>query len=202
MPQCTAKSKRSGVRCKRLASIGSHVCAKHGANAGAPIKHGRYSKRLPVRLAARYRELVNDKTLLQAQEHLALLELMLSDRLTKFGDVSSAELWSQAADAFRDVREALAEGDATKTVAALNALEAVLQNGLGVAKAEREARDLIQESVPVRRVEIQRLYAAETAVTAKEAVALMAAILDAVNRNVPDAEVRKRIAAEFVRLSA
>lgn len=49
MPQCTAKSKRSGERCKRAAVKGSKVCYMHGARGGGPRpgnksarKHGGY----------------------------------------------------------------------------------------------------------------------------------------------------------------
>lgn len=43
-PRCTAKSKRSGVRCKAPAVRGKRVCRMHGARGGAPKgkAHGRY----------------------------------------------------------------------------------------------------------------------------------------------------------------
>jgi hypothetical protein len=48
-PQCTAKAKGSGQRCKLTARDGYPVCGVHGAGKGAkrggrPITHGRYSK--------------------------------------------------------------------------------------------------------------------------------------------------------------
>jgi hypothetical protein len=49
-PRCTAKSKRSGERCKAPAVRGRHVCRMHGAFAGAPrgeahgmYRHGRFT---------------------------------------------------------------------------------------------------------------------------------------------------------------
>jgi hypothetical protein len=47
--QCTAKSKKSGERCRRRARAGYPVCIMHGAGKGAkrggrPPVHGRYSK--------------------------------------------------------------------------------------------------------------------------------------------------------------
>lgn len=43
-PRCTAKSKRSQLRCKAPAVRGKRVCRMHGARAGAPIGvlHGSY----------------------------------------------------------------------------------------------------------------------------------------------------------------
>ena len=49
-PRCTAKSKRTGQRCKAPAVRGWNVCRFHGARGGAPKgkangawKHGHYS---------------------------------------------------------------------------------------------------------------------------------------------------------------
>lgn len=56
MQRCSAKSKRSGDRCKNFAIKGVRVCRMHGAGGGpkthaswirckrAPMKHGCYSK--------------------------------------------------------------------------------------------------------------------------------------------------------------
>ena len=64
-PRCTAKSKRTGQRCKAPALRGYNVCRFHGARGGAPKgkangawKHGYYSEaakaeRLLVRLLLR-----------------------------------------------------------------------------------------------------------------------------------------------------
>ena len=54
-PRCTAKSKRSGQRCKAPAVRGYSVCRFHGARGGAPKgkangawKHGHYSEAAKV----------------------------------------------------------------------------------------------------------------------------------------------------------
>lgn len=56
MQRCSARSKRSGERCKNYAVRGFSVCRMHGARGGprtcqgkercrtAPLKHGFYSK--------------------------------------------------------------------------------------------------------------------------------------------------------------
>ena len=75
-PRCTAKSKRSGKRCKAPAVRGWNVCLFHGARGGAPKgeangawKHGYYSvaakaERLLVKLllkdASSLRKLLSD----------------------------------------------------------------------------------------------------------------------------------------------
>jgi len=201
MAQCTATSKRTGERCRAQAVAGSEVCRTHGAAGGRPIKHGRYSKHLPKRLASRYRQLASDESLLQAQEHLALLETLLGERLGKLGETSQAELWGQAIEVYRGTRSAMSDGKAAETMSGLELLGNILENGLGQAKAESDIRALIQESVPVRKVELQRLYAEETAVTAKQVQALLAAVLDAINRFVDDPEAKRRVGEELLRLA-
>jgi hypothetical protein len=54
-PRCTAKSKRTGQRCKAPAVRGWKVCRFHGARGGAPKgkangawRHGRYSEKAKV----------------------------------------------------------------------------------------------------------------------------------------------------------
>ncbi len=52
--QCTATSKRSGVRCRKTAMKARTVCLAHGGRtprgvASPHLKHGRYSKALPFR---------------------------------------------------------------------------------------------------------------------------------------------------------
>jgi hypothetical protein len=52
-PRCTAKSKRSGERCKSPAVRGKRVCRMHGAYGGAPRgeAHGMYTHGLNTREA-------------------------------------------------------------------------------------------------------------------------------------------------------
>lgn len=201
MARCTATSKRTGKQCGNEAEPNCNVCWRHGARGGRPPVHGRYSKHLPRRLAQSYRQLARDPGLLQAQEHLALLETLLGERLGKLGETSQAELWGQAIEAYRGARSAMSDGKAAETMSGLELLGNILENGLGQAKAESDIRALIQESVPVRRVELQRLYAEETAVTAKQVQALLAAVLDAINRFVDDPEAKRRVGEELLRLA-
>jgi hypothetical protein len=68
MSQCTAKSKRSGERCRRAATRGRTVCRMHGGAspagvASATYRSGRYSKAVPVRLLALLHEALGDDRL-------------------------------------------------------------------------------------------------------------------------------------------
>src|SRR3712207_8368067 len=70
--QCTKRSKRSGNRCRKDAMIGKEACHMHGGKTpmgpGSPhFRHGRRSKFLPSRLAARSEEHTSE---LQSRQYL------------------------------------------------------------------------------------------------------------------------------------
>lgn len=62
MAQCQAKSKQSGVQCKKPATQGYRVCRMHGAGGGAKSKNFRYSYNLeknPI-LRKNFEIIIND----------------------------------------------------------------------------------------------------------------------------------------------
>jgi len=96
--QCTARSKRSGQQCQKGATPGRIVCHMHGgktpAGAASPqFKTGRYSKQLPVRLAARYQEAQADAELISLHDDVALLDTRLSELLEHL-DTDPGAIWA------------------------------------------------------------------------------------------------------------
>ena len=92
MAQCTAKSKRSGERCKANAVEGYTVCRMHGAGSphqgkpgGAPIKTGRYSIKR-TELARKAQEFANDTTPGDLTGELVLMRALLQEYLDRFDD--------------------------------------------------------------------------------------------------------------------
>lgn len=84
-PQCKAKSKQSGVRCKHSVSPGKKVCYTHGGRSpGAAkgnkraIKHGFYSDALTDAELVRYEELLVKPN--NIDEHIAFLEVKIHRR--------------------------------------------------------------------------------------------------------------------------
>ena len=80
--RCTATSKRSGLRCKRFASVGREVCSVHGGKSLRGVshpgfRHGRYSKALPARLSKEFRKLLADPNLVGLRDELALLDVRI-----------------------------------------------------------------------------------------------------------------------------
>lgn len=89
--QCTAKSKRSGQRCRKHAMRGRTVCLAHGGRtprgtSSPHFRHGRYSRSLPGQLLAIYEKTVRDPRLLSLRDEIALTEAMIVDRLQDLKD--------------------------------------------------------------------------------------------------------------------
>src|SRR5690606_19849988 len=109
--RCTAKAKGSGERCKNAAVNGFTVCRMHGAGSkgkpgGRPIKHGRYSKHLPERLAGKYAEAQADERLLELRDEIALLDARLGELLGSLDAGESGALWQALKAAYADLQAA------------------------------------------------------------------------------------------------
>ena len=87
--RCTAKSKRTGERCKRPPATGWGVCRMHGAGGGRPIVHGRYSKVLK-RLRGHYEAARDDENLLDLRPTIAVLDIRIEDILRRVDDGDDA----------------------------------------------------------------------------------------------------------------
>ncbi len=123
--RCTARSKATGTRCQRWAVSGARVCTVHGAGApkrraflGGPdgrerkdprtarLKHGLYSKRLPVEVARVVAEFQGDEA--------ALYDL----------NAMTARLWVLLMRC-DEVEAVLSQGDMTDPKAAHGAIKAI-----------------------------------------------------------------------------
>jgi hypothetical protein len=111
--QCTATSKRSGLRCRRPSRLGQHVCHQHGGATRLATEKGRRVialQRIGERVAALGLDLaeVNPVEAMLAQlrravavERLLAAELAVHDRLTTFSPVRGeqpAALWTMWRD--------------------------------------------------------------------------------------------------------
>lgn len=203
MAQCTANSKRSGERCRRMAMKGRNVCYNHGGKslAGAEataFKHGRYSRYLPERLVDQYREAMADEEITRLDSEIALVDTKLKDtlgRLHTAGEGPAA--WQRVQEAHRQLQRAVAAVDADAMRAGLVLLDGAVDS----AREENASWGLILGLVEQRRkladTERRRLMDEDRAVTIDKLMLLMAAIIDIVRRHVASKEARGAIANEI-----
>jgi hypothetical protein len=112
--RCHAHSSRTGEPCKKWAVTGKKVCMSHGGAAGAgglsSIKTGRYSKALG-KLAAGYESSLNDRQLFDLREPIAALDGVTKRLMNLVEEHDSPEWRRSVASKYKQVREALANGD-------------------------------------------------------------------------------------------
>jgi len=134
--QCTAKSKRSGERCKNHAMKGKTVCHIHGGKSKSGIEHpnyktGRYVKGLADKKAKVIDNLLRDEDLLKLDDNIALMDLRiieLVDSLMEGGN--PAELWKKALKSWELMWMATAREDSDAVAKHRNNLDEILRQGV------------------------------------------------------------------------
>lgn len=177
MAQCTAKSKRSGERCKRHATPGHNVCYIHGGKSLVGVAHpglktGRYSKHLPTRLGERYEAALKDPDLLALRDEIALTDADIARILDALDeeqpdDPEERLHWHRTQEANRDRMQSLIE----------------------------QRRRLVE-------TERKRLVDLQQMMTAEQAMTLLAAVEAIVRKRVHDRDILAAIGADIAKLVA
>jgi hypothetical protein len=130
MPQCTAKSKRTKIRCKRFTAPDRTVCKFHGGKSPQGFEHykfrdGKTSKfisHLPESLKADFhKNLGEDKDPQSLREQIAVSLIRTQQLLALLSDGDLANLWSRMKEHLFAIKNNLALG--LDTSADLNALD-------------------------------------------------------------------------------
>ena len=205
MPQCKAKSKRSGKRCKNNTSAGKVVCHIHGGKTPVGIaspnyKTGRYSKYLPSRLAGRYQEAVNDPGLLELNHEIALMDARLTSLLERVETGETASLWEDVSRAWAELTAAIREQNKVKQQETAVKLDALIRSGQDDYEAWHEIQDTIEQRRKLVESERKRLVEAQQHVTTVQAMTLIGNILAIIKNNVTDAKTLQAISADVGQL--
>lgn len=191
--RCTATSKTTGERCRNAAVTGYTVCRMHGAGSpthgrpgGRPITHGRYSKRLPDRLAARYRESQRDPRLLELRDEINLLDARLGELLDHLPTGESGLRWRQVQMAFDNMTAVIAGGDAELFRLALDRLSRAVRGGDHEYQVWQEICQVIEQRKRLVESERKRLVDMQQMITAEHAFGLMTSIAAIIREYVRD----------------
>jgi hypothetical protein len=214
-PLCGART-RSGTACTQPPAPGSTRCRYHGGHscrgaASGTWKHGRYSKYLPTGLADRYRDLLRDPELLAANDEVALLATRLGELVGRLNTGESGELWHEivagvanAAGTCSEMRAALLRGDDAAFTQAMDRLRTLLDGLADVGRRAEAAEDtwaeirkVVEEKTKAASREWKRLVDLQGLVSADQAMALVLAMSQSVNRHVRDAGARQAIAYDL-----
>ena len=213
MTQCMATSKRTKQRCRDHAMRGRRVCYKHGGATprgyGLPqTTHGRYSKVLPLRLAARYEEARSNKDLLSLRDDIALAESHLGELLGHLDTGESGARWQRLQRTMDDFLAAHGAHDGPAMAQHLTTLRRLIQQGSAESQVWEEITALWASRCKLIATEQKTLVAQQQMVTVEQLMVYFGVITDAINRIVPahtDAASARAIlgalSTEFARIS-
>lgn len=203
--QCGAKT-RSGAPCKSPAMPNGRCRMHGGATPSGPahgaFKHGRYSKDLPTRLAARYEQAASDPELLALHQDIALVDARLGDLLSRADTGESGERWRQARDLFRDLHRAMQQGEAETVSDLMGKLSGVLGRGASDYAAWSEISALLEQRRRLVESERKRLVEMQVTMDVRQAMVFVGAVLETVRRHVTDRQQLAAIGVDIQRLLA
>ena len=213
MPQCTAKSKQSQERCKKDACVGRNVCHIHGGKtlqgvASGLYRHGKYSKFLPLSLAADYQRARDDPDLHSLTDEIALSDARLCELLRRVETSDLGAAWTHLDSAYQAFTACRSVGDVTGMGRALSAMESQIGRGKTDYLLWREISDQVKLLGTLRLQEHKRLVDLESMMSAQQAQLFFGLIQQAVHKAVTthaDADAARRILAaiqaDLVRLA-
>lgn len=186
--------------------IGKSVCYIHGGK--TPIgpalpqyQNGRYSRYLPERMLDRYHEAEADSELLALRAEVALIDSRLLDVLQRVDTGESSRIWSQLRDAVTNLETAQLIEDQVAIRFAVASIKKLVNAGVADWAAWSDVRTLIQERKGLVESERKRLVEAQRMIAVDQAMSVMALLIEAVRRHVPDAVALRAITDEWSRLT-
>lgn len=203
MPQCTAKSKRSGVQCRNW-GMPNGTCRIHGGKTprgpGLPqFVDGRYSKDLPSHLAARYEQARTDPDLLSLRDQIALVDAFIGELVSQFSSGESISAWKRL---WKTRQEAKLVKSADSS-ALLEQLCILIDEGNDQLHVMQEIGEQIDRSRTLRDSENKRLTQMQLMISAERASVLLGAVVSivmtALQAHVSNDKLRRRIYADISR---
>jgi hypothetical protein len=160
-------------------------------------KNGRYSKYLPERMAAKYREAQKDPELLSLKDEVAALDARIADLFARVDTGESGAIWDELQKewaAFHLVRDL---GDIPKMHVSIAKLDRLFDRRLNDHAAWAEITELWEQRRKLVESEQKRLISMRAMITQEQALILMGAVTDIITRNVPDKKALSQIVVEL-----
>lgn len=148
------------------------------------FKTGRYSKYLPSKLDELYTEARSNPDILEMTEHIALLEARMQEILAASTAEGTAPKWSEVAEAFAEVEDALLCGEPEKVIAGMELMHKLLDDGKRWDKTWVEVVGTMEQLRKMADTDIKRKKELHLMVPIERVIILMAATATAVKRHV------------------
>jgi hypothetical protein len=168
---------------------------------GSPnYKTGKYSKVLPVRLAARYEEARVNPGLLSLRDDLGACESRLAELFQRLDTGESGQVWRDLRQALRAFELASTRGDTAEMRAQLDVLRTLITQGTGDYAAWQDVRDMWIARCKMTETEQRTLLVQQQMITVTQLGAYLGIITHAIQQRVTahaDTATARRILGEI-----
>lgn len=200
---CGAKTRTGGV-CQQPAMTNGR-CRLHGGKTprgfNSPnLKHGRYSKDLPTRLAAAYQDAADDPELLSVRQDIELIDAMIR---ASFSDLEAGEnpkAWEEARKLVSRANAGYMNENYGQLADALLELRLLIESRQNYYAAEGALRDKLEQRRRMVETEQKINLQAERAIGVDQLMLLMGAVLNVIMEVVKDRDQRHQIASGIERI--
>lgn len=184
-PICGGK-RSNGWPCQARRIKDMTKCARHGGKspvgpASPHWQHGGRSYHVPQALAEKYNEALEDEAFIELRSEFALAVARHQQLLDQIDTGESEAAWRRARGKLSDVVVALAEGH--DVTGAIQAMQEVLDEGLGEQAIWRELRENADHMRKLAMTERRRLELLQQYITAEKGTALVARMLAVVRQH-------------------
>lgn len=203
--RCKAKSKQSGQQCKNDACVGCDVCHIHGGKSlkgheSKTFVTGRYSKYLPERLLPSYEDAKSDKNQMSIRGDIELLDSLIRAKLINLDFSESAQHWAALLKCIIKARKAYKNSDIGELEAQLDEMEAIADKRRLHYATEQEVVAQLEQRRKLVESEQKLVLQDQRAIPIEQAMLLMSAVLESINRNISDASALTAIKTDFIRI--
>lgn len=198
--RCGAK-RRNGEPCQQW-GMANGRCRLHGGNAKrglrAPaLKHGRYSKDIPVRFADQLKRALEDNDTLNLTDEIGIKTVRIGELLKRVDTGESGALWSDLKTAWTEFRDAQAKRDTIAMNQIMREIDTLVTRGYNDSAVWREISFEIDARRKLVDTERRRRIDMQTMITSEKAGAMMFALTETVMRHVNDPAILDNIIADF-----
>jgi hypothetical protein len=163
-------------------------------------RSGRYSKVLPVRLAARYEEALGNKDLLSLKDDIAAAEARLGDLFERLDTGESGQRWQELRETLDAFTTALTMRDGPTMNRQLATIRRLVTQGSDDAHAWSEILKTWHTRCTLTATQTRTLQVAQQMISTEQLMLMLGVVTDAINRAVSthaEAPVARRILADL-----
>ncbi len=202
--KCSAH-KSNGDPCKAYAVKGKKVCRTHGGKtphgAASPhFKTGRYSKYLPENMLPAYEDAKADKQQFSLGGDIELLDAFIRSKLNNLDFSESSQHWAAILKCIIKARKAYKNSDIGELESQLDDMEAIADKRRLHYATEQEVVAQLEQRRKLVESEQKMMLQDQRAIPIEQAMLLMSAVLESINRNITDVSALTAIKTDFLQL--